>query len=211
MINLLSALILVGLVLFSCDNTQKDGPTLKQNNSVNEDGNVKALIEIPAGTLEKWEYNKNTRDIELEFINNKPRIISYLGYPANYGMIPRTLLPKENGGDGDPLDVVVIGPAEPRGSIVDCKIIGVLHLIDDFEQDDKLIAISSRSNLENINSIDDLDNNYIGISKILEIWFTNYKKGGNIKSKGFGNSSNALNILADSRNYYSNAQSLSQQ
>ena len=108
-----------------------------------------------------------------------------------------------------PLDIVVIGPTEPRGSIVKCKIIGVLYLIDDFEQDDKLIAISSKSNLENINSIADLDNNYNGISKILEIWFTNYKKGGNIESKGYGNSINALNILADSRNHFSNQKSSS--
>ena len=209
MTNYLSTLILVSLILLSCDITQKDNFTIKQHDSINDDGNVNALIEIPAGTLEKWEYNKNTKDIELELINNKPRIISYLGYPANYGMIPKTLLPKENGGDGDPLDIVVIGPTEPRGSIVKCKIIGVLYLIDDFEQDDKLIAISSKSNLENINSIADLDNNYNGISKILEIWFTNYKKGGNIESRGYGNSINALNILAVSRNYYSNQKSSS--
>ena len=57
------------------------------------------------------------------WINNKPRIINYLGYPANYGMIPKTLLKKENGGDGDPLDVIVLGPPESKGSIVKCKII----------------------------------------------------------------------------------------
>ena len=191
----------------SCKKHQKNDQTVKRYNLINDNGYINALIEISAGSLEKWEYNKNTKDIELELINNKPRIISYLGYPANYGMIPKTLLPKENGGDGDPIDVVVIGPTEPRGSIVKCKIIGVLYLIDDFEQDDKLIAISSKSNLENINSIADLDNNYNGISKILEIWFTNYKKDGNIKSKGYGDSINALNILADSRNYYSNQKS----
>ena len=46
----------------------------------------------------------------------KPREVKYLGYPGNYGMIPRTLLPKELGGDGDPLDVIVLGPAVERGS-----------------------------------------------------------------------------------------------
>ncbi|MFL3007812.1 MAG: inorganic diphosphatase [Candidatus Neomarinimicrobiota bacterium] len=202
----LPLLILVGLALLSCENNQKDGFTIKKFDPVNDYGNVDALIEISSGTLEKWEYNKSTGDIELELINNKPRIISYLGYPANYGMIPKTILPKENGGDGDPLDIIVIGPPEPRGSIVKCKIIGVLYLLDNFEQDDKLIAISSKSGLENINNIADLDNSYNGISKILEIWFTNYKKGGNIESKGYGDSINALNILEDARNYYFNKQ-----
>tara|TARA_Y100000591_G_C21219577_1_gene399360 strand:+ start:107 stop:424 length:318 start_codon:yes stop_codon:yes gene_type:complete len=105
-------------------------------------------------------------------------------------MIPKTLLPKKNGGDGDPLDVIFIGSAEHRGSIVKCKIIGVLYLIDNFEQDDKLIAVSSKSRLKNINNINDFNNNYNGIFKILEIWFTNYKKSGQIKSKGYGDSIN---------------------
>jgi len=200
----LSALTLVSLIFLSCEYSQKDEFIIKEYDSIHDEDSVNALIEIPAGTLEKWEYNKITSDIELELINNKPRIISYLCYPANYGMIPKTLLPKENGGDGDPLDVIVIGPAEPRGNIVKCKIIGVLYLVDNFEQDDKLIAISSKSNLENVNNIVDLDNSYNGISKILEIWFTNYKKGGQIKSKGFGDSISALNILKDSRNHYFN-------
>ena len=200
----LSASILVSLIFLNCENSQKDDFIIKEYDSIRDDGSVKALIEIPAGTLEKWEYNKSTSDIELELINNKPRIISYLCYPANYGMIPKTLLPKENGGDGDPLDVIVIGPGEPRGSIVKCKIIGVLYLVDNLERDDKLIAISNKSNLENVNNIADLDNNYNGISKILEIWFTNYKKGEQIKSKGFGDSISALNILKDSRKHYFN-------
>ena len=206
MIKYLPILILVSTTLLNCEKNQKDGFTIKQFDSFNDDGNVNALIEIPAGTLEKWEYNKSTGDIEMELINNKPRIISYLGYPANYGMIPNTILPKEYGGDGDPLDVIVVGPPEPRGSIVKCKIIGVLHLLDNFEQDDKLIAISNKSGLENINNIADLDNSYTGISNILEIWFTNYKKGGKIESKGYGDSISALNILEDSRNYYFNNQ-----
>ena len=40
-------------------------------------------------------------DGKWEFRDGKPRVVAYLGYPGNYGMIPRTLLPKEHGGDGD--------------------------------------------------------------------------------------------------------------
>ena len=57
-----------------------------------EDGDVNVVVEIPTGTLEKWEVNKSTGRIELEFIDNKPRIVNYLTYPGNYGMIPRSLL-----------------------------------------------------------------------------------------------------------------------
>ena len=198
----LSLLLFIGLAFLGCENTQINDIIEKKYDFMNDDGSVNALIEIPAGTLEKWEYNKNTGKIELELINNKPRIINYLGYPANYGMIPKTLITKENGGDGDPLDVIVLGPRESKGSIVKCKIIGVLYLIDNSEQDDKLIAISNNSTLKNINNISQLDDIYDGILEILEIWFTNYKGGEQIKSKGYGDSKSALAILANARDQF---------
>ncbi|MCD4792490.1 MAG: inorganic diphosphatase [Bacteroidales bacterium] len=166
------------------------------------DGDVNAVIEIPTGTLEKWEFNKSNGQIEWEAVNNVPRIVNYLGYPGNYGMIPRTLLSKEHGGDGDPLDIIVLGPGEERGSIIKCKIIGVLYLMDREEQDDKLIAISINSPLYETNSIDELNEKYIGISEILKLWFTNYKGPGIITTKGFGNKNNALDILKIAINEY---------
>ena len=198
----LLVVLLISLALIGCKSIQKNGIAIKNYDLYNDDGSINALVEIPAGTLEKWEYNKSTRKIELELINNKPRIIKYLGYPANYGMIPKTLLPKNNGGDGDPLDVIVIGPSETKGNIVKCKIIGVLKLIDNSELDDKLIAISYKSNLHNVNDISELNASYNGILEILEIWFTNYKEDGQIKSMGYENRSSALKILEDSRAHF---------
>ena len=121
-------------------------------------------------------------------------------------MIPGTLLSRNNGGDGDPLDIVVLGPPKPMGVIVKCKVIGVLYLTDNFEQDDKLIAISENSNLEHINDIGELNENYNGLLEIIEIWFTNYKGNDKIKSNGYGNSQSALNILANARDQFLNRQ-----
>ena len=131
--------------------------------SFSEDGFVNALIEIPAGTLEKWEFDKSSKRIEFELIDNKPRIIKYIGYPGNYGMIPGTLVSKEKGGDGDPLDIIVLGPPADRGQVLKCKIIGILYLLDNGEQDDKLIAVSQDSPLYEVNDINELNKLYIGI------------------------------------------------
>ena len=46
----------------------------------------------------------------------------YLSYPGNYGMILRTLLPEESGGDGEPLDVVVLSPAVPKGTVLQARL-----------------------------------------------------------------------------------------
>ena len=76
-----------------------------------------------------------------------------------------------------------------------CKIIGVLYLTDRGEQDDKLIAVLSGTPLYGVNSIEELNENYKGISEILQLWFTNYKGPGKMESKGFGDKNSALKIL----------------
>ena len=159
------------------------------------DGDINVVVEIPTGTIEKWEVEKQNGQLKHEIKNNVPRIIQYIGYPGNYGMIPRTLLPKEQGGDGDPLDVIVLGPPVKRGSVVKCKLIGVLHLLDRGEQDDKLIAVLEGTPLYKVNSLEELNENYTGISTIIKIWFTNYKGPGKLESKGFGNKEMATSIL----------------
>ena len=68
-------------------------------------------------------------------------------------MIPRTLLPKELGGDGDPLDVLVLGRALPRGSVVETKVLGVLKLLDRGEQDDKILAVPKECPLHEVTSL----------------------------------------------------------
>ncbi|MGJ8549242.1 inorganic diphosphatase [Winogradskyella wichelsiae] len=172
-------------------------------NPVAANGDINAIIEIPAGTVDKWELNKTTGNIEWEIVDNSTRRVNYIGYPGNYGMIPKTLLPKNKGGDGDPLDILVLGPPAERNEILKCKIIGILYLSDRGEQDDKLIAVSSNSSLYAINTIEELNTNYLGVSEIVKLWFVNYKGPGQLESNGFGNKDAALKVLNDAITYYS--------
>ena len=57
-----------------------------------------------------------------------------------------------------------------------------------------------------MNDISELDASYNGILEILEIWFTNYKEYGQIKSMGYENRSSALKILEDSQAHFINNQ-----
>jgi inorganic pyrophosphatase len=153
------------------------------------------LVEIPAGTSEKWELNKTTGKVERDSSDGKPRTIAYMGYPGNYGMVPGTLLAKADGGDGDPLDVISIGPPAKRGSTIQTKVIGVLRMLDRGERDDKLIAVQENSPLFHCTDIDNLDHHYPGISDILEIWFTSYKGPQTTVSAGFENVDAAGDLL----------------
>ncbi len=163
--------------------------------ALNADGTVNVVVEIPSGSVDKWEVDKTSGTLKWEIRNGSYRKVNYLGYPANYGMIPQTLLPKELGGDGDPLDVIVLGEPIPRGSIVPCKIIGMLKLLDGGEQDDKLIAVVVDSPFDFLNSMEELNKHYTGITTIIETWFSNYKGKGKLKSLGFENKEAAMKVV----------------
>ena len=109
-------------ILSSPDNLLKHSP------SKDAFGNIQVVIEIPAGRTEKWEVSKEDGNLKWNFKKGKPRVLKYIGYPGNYGMVPRTLLSKESGGDGDPLDIILLGPPLNRGEITSAKLIGVIHL-----------------------------------------------------------------------------------
>ena len=94
-----------------------------------------AVIEIPKGSTNKYELDKETGLLRLDRV-----LYSAVYYPADYGFIPRTFCD-----DGDPLDVLVLGqePVYPL-TIVEARAIGVMRMRDDKGIDDKVIAISVR-------------------------------------------------------------------
>lgn len=133
-----------------------------------------------------------------EKINGIPRIVIYIGYPGNYGMIPNTIFSKADGGDGDPLDALILGPPVPRGSIVNVKVIGVMEMLDNGETDHKLICVSKNTHFYSLGSMNDLTTNYPGITEILKIWFLNYKGPGVISDIQIKSVDSAMSLLQNS-------------
>jgi len=93
------------------------------------------VIEIPKGSTNKYELDKDTGLLRLD-----RALYSAVHYPADYGFIPRTYC-----GDGDPLDVLVLGqePVYPL-TIVEARAIGVMRMRDEKGVDDKIVAVSVR-------------------------------------------------------------------
>jgi inorganic pyrophosphatase len=186
--------VLVPFILLAAGVVGHAGNLLTSAPARNPDGSVNALIEIPAGTNAKWEVNEEGV-LEWEMKDGKPRVVRYLAYPGSYGMVPGTLQSPKDGGDGDPLDVIVLGPALERGALIPVRLIGVLRLRDDDERDDKLIAVQPGSPLGDVSGLSELDERHPGVSRILEIWFENYKGPGRIESGGFADRAEAVRIL----------------
>jgi inorganic pyrophosphatase len=168
--------------------------------AVISESEINVVVEIPAGTNAKWEVREEDGAMAWEFKEGKPRIVKYLPYPGNYGMVPRTLLSKEQGGDGDPLDVIVLGPTATRGSVITACPIGILRLLDGGEVDDKVLAIASNSPLQwsKCSSLNAIRTNYPGLLKIVEIWFSSYKGPGKLESRGFAERTAAWDMIYSS-------------
>jgi len=165
--------------------------------TLNADGTVNAVIEIPQGTSDKWETDVDSGRLIWELKNGAPRVVKYLGYPANYGMAPRTL-----GGDGDPLDVLVIGRIELRGTISRARIVGVMRMVDGGDPDDKLIAIVDDGVLPG-KTFADLE--AMGITAILKTWFESYKGPGEIQVPLFEGEAAAMATLQEAMAAYAAA------
>ncbi len=168
----------------------------------NADGTINVVVEIPTGTVAKWEVTKPDGTLKWEFKKGVPREVKYIGYPGNYGMLPRTLLSKEGGGDGDPLDVIVLGQAFPRGAVVKAKVIGVLKLLDGGEMDDKILAVASSSPLAAVDNPEQMDKKFPGVLSIVKIWFESYKGPGKLKSDGYKGPADANTIIDAARSEF---------
>lgn len=144
---------------------------------------LQAVIEIPAGSVQKWQMDKARpglleweKEADPATGGTRLRTIAYLPYPVNYGALPGTLAAREQGGDGDPFDVLVLGPSLPQGASVNVRVLANLVMLDNGEQDDKLLAVRVDDPLyQDVSSLAELNDRFPGITTIIETWFSNYK------------------------------------
>jgi inorganic pyrophosphatase len=153
-----------------------------------DNGIINVVIEIPAGSSHKIEWNRELAAFQLDRV--EPAIFAK---PTNYGFIPQTL-----DEDGDELDALIITDQPlPTGIFLEAKVIGVMKFEDDGEIDDKIVVVPSddRATGNAIQSLQDIPK-----QKIDQIThhFTHYKdlkKPGSTIVKGWGDVSEATTII----------------
>lgn len=156
-----------------------------------ENGQINVVIEIPAGSNNKIEWNRNLGAMQLDRVEPKA-----FAKPTNYGFIPQTL-----DEDGDELDVLlIIDEPLPTGIFLEAKYIGVMKFVDDEEVDDKIVAVPAddRNNGNAINSLEDLPAQLI---KQIEFHFNHYKdlkKPGSTVVKSWGDKAEAKAVIEES-------------
>lgn len=159
---------------------------------IKEDGFL-AFIEIPKGSKNKYEMDKETGLIRLDRV-----LGTSVQYPANYGFIPRTYAE-----DNDPLDVLVLCQETlPVACLVEARPIGVMEMIDDGKTDEKIIAVAIKDMVySSYNDIKDLPEHII---LEIEHFFNIYKTFEDkvTKINGFKSAKEAKKVIARAKAYF---------
>jgi inorganic pyrophosphatase len=153
-----------------------------------------AVIEIPKGSRNKYEYDHETKAIKLDRF-----LFASMVYPTDYGFIPDTLSL-----DGDPLDVMVC-VSEPTfpGCVIEVKPIALFRMEDDKGVDDKVLAVPcSDPNWNQLQTLDDIAKQ---LRDEIEHFFSVYKdlEQKTVKVDGWYSRENAVEEIAASRTRYS--------
>ncbi|MDX1650340.1 MAG: inorganic diphosphatase [Myxococcota bacterium] len=166
------------------------------------EGRIHVVIEIPAGTDAKWELTEDGDGLAWEREDGRLRVVSYLPYPGSYGAVPRTRQSAQEGGDGDPLDALILGPALARGAVVEARPVAILRLRDDGARDDKILAVVEGTPLGAVRDLPDLEERFPGVVTIVETWFRNYKGPGRVEVEGLEDAAAAREAVARAAEAY---------
>ena len=136
---------------------------------------INAIIEIPRGSSNKYEYDK-----ELNVFRLDRTLYSPVHYPGAYGFIPRT-----HAEDGDPLVVVVIVEHDTfTGCLIEVRPLGVLIMRDDAGLDHKILAVPVNDpRMREVHGLQHLASHYLAE---VDYFFNIYKDLEGKKSDTYG-------------------------
>jgi len=165
---------------------------------------VPVMVEVSRGSPNKYELEKETGQLMLDRI-----LHSSVYYPGDYGYVPQTLC-----GDGDPIDILIIAPAEgglvaalDAGVMANCRVVGMMDMEDEGGRDEKLISVlQNQKSTDHIKTLSDVPKH---LQEEIEHFFENYKKleMKNGKQKwakvlGWYDQAKAIEVLKQSRITY---------
>ena len=157
---------------------------------LNPDGTVNGYIEITRGDRRKWEFDMraNRRGVDRTL----PESVG--GYPVNYGFVPQTV-----SYDGDPFDVLVLGPPIEGGRLITGAIVGLMRMEDEKGLDSKVVISRTGSDGRPLHALTAAEQQRIGG------YFNRYKiheQGKFSKVPGWGSASEGLAYVATTHAFF---------
>lgn len=150
---------------------------------------INVLIEIPQGVSVKYELDKKSGAIFVDRF-----LYTAMVFPFNYGFVPQT-----QGGDGDPVDVVVLcRESLGIGVVIRAKPIGLLAMEDEAGEDSKIIAVPTKKADPKFGAYNDIAQVPKETKERIVYFFENYKTlepGKWVKVKGWKGKREALEVV----------------
>lgn len=109
---------------------------------------INAVLEIPKWSQVKYEFDHKTWAVWVDRVWKTP-----IAYTFNYWDLPQTW----NSWDNDPLDVIILcSHSLAVGTIVPCRVVWWLKMIDSGEDDYKILAVADDKYYEDVKDIEDV-------------------------------------------------------
>jgi len=155
--------------------------------------NINVIVEIPKGSKNKYEIDKETGLIALDRAAHTAQ-----DFPFDYGFVPQTLWD-----DGDALDVILLTtfPLAP-GILVRARPVAIMNMIDSGESDDKIIAVPvDDPRFEKTQDLKDINSHTL---KEIEHFYSTYKKLQNkvVEVTGFKGKKEAQDVFEEGLKLY---------
>lgn len=154
---------------------------------------VYAVIEVPKGSRNKYEYSKRTGVIKLDRV-----LYSSLHYPGDYGFIPRSYFEDE-----DPLDVLVmVNEPSFAGCVIEARPIGMFKMTDKGKPDYKILAVPATD--PNFNDYQDLKDIPQHFPSEVAHFFMTYKQleMATVSNEGWTDAADAKETILHSLQFY---------
>lgn len=154
---------------------------------------VYAVVEVPKGSRNKYEYAKRAGVIKLDRV-----LYSSLHYPGDYGFIPQSYFE-----DGDPLDILVM-VTEPTfpGCVIEARPIGMFKMIDKGLPDYKILAVPATDpHFKDYQNLGDVSKHFP--AEVMHFFMT-YKQleGAEVKNEGWTEAAEARETIQHSLDLY---------
>lgn len=150
---------------------------------------VSIIVEIPMGSQNKYEIDKDTGLLKLDRVLYSP-----FHYPGDYGFIPRTL-----GQDGDPLDgLVLIKFRTYPLTLMTVRPLGVLRMVDSGDNDEKILCVPVDDvRHDGAHALSDVPQ---AVQNEIAHFFETYKQleGKKVEINGWGDAQEAKKIIQES-------------
>lgn len=156
---------------------------------------MNVIIEVPKGSSNKYEIDKETGMIALDRAN-----YSAAPYPCEYGFVPQT-----HWDDGDALDVVLLATYPiPPGILVKVRPVALMEMTDTGENDYKIVGVPvNDKRWGDVQDVSDINEHTL---KEIQHFFETYKvlkgKGNEVTIAGFKGKKEAQEAFAKARKLY---------